>query len=221
MRKGQKTAAISHGLLVVSLALLFLSGCNGKTKAFDYGRVENGKYINAFFNFELTLPQGWVVQTKEQMDNISKVGKDMIAGDDQGMKAMLDAAEINSANLLALFKYEVGAAVAFNPSFMMVAENLKNAPGVKNGGDYLYHTREILKQARIQYQFTEDEFETKKIDGQEFYVMNTSFNYMNRTVQQSYYSTIRSGFCISAVISYLDDEQKNELEAVAGSIMFD
>ncbi|MCH7774894.1 MAG: hypothetical protein IH784_10910 [Bacteroidetes bacterium] len=208
------------------LGILFLTiitiGCNShdKPKDFDYGRVENSKYINSFFDFEITLPPDWVIQNKEQTENLAEVGKDLVAGDDKNMKAILKASEINSATLLAVFQYEVGAAVEYNPKFMIVAENLKNAPGIKTGSDYLFHSRKLLKQSQIQYDYIDDEFKKEVINNQEFYLMNLSINYMGLNIKQVYYSTIQNGFSMSTIISFINDEQKNELEKVINSMTF-
>lgn len=211
-------------LNIIGLILLavFTINCsnNGKPKDFDYGSVENGNYINSYFDFELKVPIDWVVQSQEQIDGISELGKELVAGDDKNMKAMLTAAEINSANLLAVFQYEVGSAVEYNPNFMLVAENLKNAPGIKTGGDYLFQTRKLIKQSQLQYEYIDETFKKEIIGTQEFYVMSLSINYMGLNIKQQYYSTIKNGFCISAIIAFVNDEQKNDLEKVISSIKF-
>jgi hypothetical protein len=42
------------------------------------------------------------------------------------MKAIVEASKIISANLLAVFHYEVGTLVEYNPGFMLIAENFKS-----------------------------------------------------------------------------------------------
>ena len=188
---------------------------------FDYGHVENNKYFNSFFDLEILLPQDWVVQSKEKSEEIAKLGKDIAVGDDNNLKAEIEASEINSANLLAVFEYEVGAAVDYNPSFVLVAENLINAPGVKNGSDYLFQTRKLLKQSQMHYAYIDEEFEREVINDQEFYSMNCQIEYMGFHIYQKYFSTIQNGFCISAIISFVDEEQKNDLEQIVKAIVFD
>jgi len=154
---------INLNFIRITLLTVLTLSCspNGKPIKFDYGKIENNKYINSFFGFEMELPPNWVVQTKEQMENLSKMGKELVAGDDENMKAVINASEINSANLLAVFKYEVGAVVDYNPNLMLVAENLKNTPGIKTGSDYLFQSRRFLKQSQIQYDYIDEEFQKK------------------------------------------------------------
>ncbi len=208
-------------LLFVILAAAVFSSCGqAKVKNFDYGHVENGKYINSYFNFEVTLPGDWVVQSKEATQKIADMGKDLVTGEDKKLKAMVKASEINTANLLAVFRYEVGAAVDYNPSFLLVAENLQNAPGVQTGGDYLFHTRKFLQQSQIQYDHIDDEFSKEVINGQEYYIMNLAMNYAGLTIYQTYYSTIKDRFCISAAISYTNQEEKDMLLKIVETMTF-
>lgn len=65
-----------------------------------------------------------------------------------------------------------------------------------------------MKQAQFQYDSIDDEFKKIMINNQEYYLMNASISYAGYTIRQEYYSTLKDGFCISAIISYNDDEQK-------------
>jgi len=213
---------MKSNLTVILGVGILLSGCNfqNQLKDFDYGKVENNKYTNSFFNIVVTLPEGWKVQSKEQMDNLAKKGEDLITGDNKDLKRAIKASEINTANLLGVFQYEVGAAVDYNPNFMMVAENLIHAPGVKSGSDYLFHVRKYLKQSQVQIDSLDNESTKVLINGQEFYYMNVVMNYLGYKIKQSYYATIINDFALSAIISYVSDEQKLELEKIVNSMKF-
>jgi hypothetical protein len=208
------------GFLFTALLFSACSNKQGKPDDFDYGKVEKDKYTNTYFQMEMDIPKGWTVQSKEQLEDISKKGIDLTAGDNKEMKAALKASEINSANLLAVFKHEVGSALEFNPNFMVVAENLKSAPSIKNGGDYLTQTRKLLEQSQMKYDSISETYEKTTIGGQEFYVMSAHISYMEMSISQVYYSTIRNGFCLSAIISYSGEEQKAELEQAVRSMKF-
>ncbi len=207
---------------IALLILVIIASCqtNEKPKGFDYGKVENNIYKNSFFDFNITLPSDWVVQTKEQNDDLVEMGKDLVAGNDENLKTAIEASEINSAYLLTVFKHKVGTAVKYNPSLMLVAENLKLAPGIKTGGDYLFQTKKFLKQSQVKYNHIDQEFKKVNLDNQEFYKMNLDLNHMDFSIKQSYYSTIKKGFSINAIISYATDEQKDELEKMLNSLKF-
>lgn len=206
---------------VLLLTILF-SGCKVETTPdnFDYGKVEGHKYVNSYFDLEMDVPADWFVQSQEQMDNITKVGKDMVAGDDENMKAIVKASDVNTANLLGVFQHEYGSAVAFNPNFLVVAENVKAAPGIRTGSDYLFQSRRLLTQSQFQYDRIDESFEKETINGTDFYKMNAEVSLMGITIRQIYYSTILKGFSFNVIISYSSDEQKDALLKVINSMTF-
>ncbi|MCX6237351.1 MAG: hypothetical protein NTY07_07300 [Bacteroidia bacterium] len=193
-----------------------LLGCSNSDKPidFDYGKIENNKYINNYFGCEISIPKEWVIQTKEQMDKLSKKGSDLLAGDNSNTKALLKASEVKTANLLGVFKYERGAAVDFNPNFMIIAENISDYPGIKSGRDYLFQTRKLLDQSQFKYDFLDSVFKKEKINNIEFYSMNAFVKNMNTEIKQIYFSTIIKGFSFDIILTYNNELQKQELISV-------
>jgi hypothetical protein len=214
-----KKIIILSGVFFVTM---ILNGCSDqdKPKNFDYGHVENGKYVNSYFNFEITLPTGWFVQTKEQMDEMTNSGQDLIAGDDSKMKAVFEASKVNVANLLSVFQFEQGAPVEYNPCFSLVAENIKKFPGIKTGSDYLFQTRKILEQSQIKYDHIDKEFSKEVINGTDFYKMNAEIEYTGLNIKQIYYSAIIKGFSFNLIISYINDQQEQDLLKAVNSMKF-
>jgi hypothetical protein len=206
-------------LLLASLIFLMLCSANKKTKPFDYGRIENGKYLNSFFGLEITLPSDWILLTKAQLQNLTEKGKKLLAGDNERMKKIVKAADVDDANLFGVFKYEMGAAVNYNPNLILVAANLKNSPGVKTGDDYLFHARKLLKQSQL-YDYIDEECEKEIINNQEFYLMSAYIKAMGLNLKQTYYATVRNGFALMVAISFIDDEEKDNLEKTVKSIKF-
>jgi hypothetical protein len=196
--------------------------CNsyGQLENFDYGHVDDGNYQNDYFGFTIKLPLEWVVQTKEQTENIANTGKKLIAGDDENMNAVIKASEVNTANLLAVFQYELGSAVEYNPNIMIVVESLKNAPGIKNGSDYLFQARRIVKQGQFKYDYISEKFDKETINESDFYKMDTQLNYMGLEIKQIYYSTVLKGFSFNVIVSYISDEQKEILLKSINSMSF-
>ena len=206
--------------LILAIVLTPLCYSYSQTEDFDYGRVENGVYKNTYFNFMIRIPSNWVVQSKEQTDKLSETGKKLLAGDDENMKAALKATEVNTANLLAVFQYEMGSAVQYNPNFAVVVESLKMAPGVKNGSDYLYQAKRIIEQGQFKYDHLSEKFEKEVINGTEFYKMDAYLKYMGLEIKQIYYAAIVKGFAFNVIISYVTDEQKKTLLGSVNSMTF-
>ena len=206
------------GLLICLFALATGCAVDNKPANFDYGKVENNQYVNSYFNVRMSIPEGWHVQTQEQIEHITKVGKDMVAGDDEKMKAIVKASDVNTANLLGVFQHEYGAAVNFNPNFMVIAENLQQAPGIRTGKEYLFHSRKLLTQAQFQYDHIDEDFAKEVIDGVEFYAMKAEISVMGIDIRQIYYSTIIKGFSFNVIISYSTDQEKQVLLDVINSM---
>ena len=193
---------------------------NNHSKNFDYGHVKKGVYFNDFFGFNIELPEDWVVQSKEQTENLANSGRKLVIGDNKNLKAIIEASEINTANLLIAFQYELGSPVDYNPSIMIIAENIKNAPGIKNGSDYLYQAKRLIQQTQLKYEYLSEKFDLEKINEVEFYKMNTRVNYLDLDIKQEYYSTVLNGFSLNFIISYISDDQKEVLISSINSLTF-
>ncbi|MDB5257068.1 MAG: hypothetical protein JWM14_1763 [Chitinophagaceae bacterium] len=187
-------------------------------EVFDYGKLDNGRYANDFFKLEVDVPQDWSVQTKEQMEAIHEKGKELIAGDDETMKAIVKASDVNSAKLFMAYQYEVGSAVDFNPSFALMAENIKQAPGVKTGSDYLFQARKFIAKSQIKYKHIDEKFKKEVINGTDFYKMTTKITYLGTDISQVYYCTVLKGFSLIFIISFSEKEQEKELKKLVSTI---
>ncbi|WP_375560097.1 hypothetical protein ACE193_20625 [Bernardetia sp. OM2101] len=210
---------------------IFMFGCasnnqtnNQKTLkkegAFDYGEVKNGKYTNSYFGLQIDIPKDWAVQSKEQIELVRNLGKEVVAGDNEMMKAIIKASEVNSATLLQVFQYELGTPVDYNSNFTIVVENVKLFPAIKTGEDYLKNVSKLLRQSQVKYNHIDEEFEKVTFSGQEFYLMNTNVEYADKSIRQKYYSTILKGFSVGIVASYITPEQEKELDNVMESLKF-
>lgn len=205
---------------VTLLSLLLSVSCIAQDtlQVFDHGHLEGDKYVNAFFDLQLELPKDWVVQSQEQVDLIMKTGREMVAGDDANLKAVVKASEVNTAQLITAFQYELGTAVDYNPGFMLIAENLVMAPGIKNGHDYLFHARRLMQSIQIQYDHLDEEFDHQVINNIDFYTLNASFSMNGMQIKQVYYATTKNGFSVVGIISFINDDQRELLLKVINSI---
>jgi len=209
-------------LSALILFAIIASTCYSQSKPidFDYGRIENSKYLNSYFDFEITIPANWIIQNKEQMEKMAKAGMDMVIGDDANLKAAVKVSEINTTNLLVVNQYERGSAVEYNPGIVIVAENIKDYPGIKTGSDYLFQVRKLLDQSQVKYDYIDKESSRKVISGIDFYKMNAGIVYMGIEIKQIYYSTVLKGFSFNVIISFINDEQKADLITAINSIKF-
>tara|TARA_A100001234_G_C12624542_1_gene385463 strand:+ start:303 stop:989 length:687 start_codon:yes stop_codon:yes gene_type:complete len=187
-----------------------------KNSSFDYGNSKSGIYTNTYFDFKLEFDTSWSIQSHQQMNALSEKGKQLL-DDNSFSKKEIEAAEINSAHLFGMFKHEVGSAVQFNPSMVIMAENTKHAPGIKNGKDYLFHLKNNLKQTKLNYTF-EEEYSSKQLANYNFDILKGKLDLISYKVTQEYLTTVAGNFTLSIIISYGNEEEKSELYRVIESM---
>jgi hypothetical protein len=139
---------------VIGLALLPLCGCKKivtaiETSEIDFGTITNSVYQNNYFGMSVTFPQGWSIQDQAEQRRLAATGGKIMYGSDPNKQAVLKASELQTVNMFAVFQYAIGSPVPFNPSIMSMAENVSEYPGIKNGGDYLYHVKSQLTSGRM------------------------------------------------------------------------
>lgn len=208
------------GMLLIGL-VFSCDNQKGLPESFDYGRVENGVYKNDFFRCKIRLPKDWVVQSQEQSDEMMESGNELLSGDDEDLQKQLKATEINVANMLSVFEVEVGSTLDFNPSMMIVAENVKAASSIKTGADYLKVARKLIERTELNYEISSDEYEKVEISGTDFYKLEAKLAGENGYVTQNYYATISKGFCFLVIVSFDSDEDKETLQKSLNSLMLE
>ncbi len=215
---------MKKGVLLLIIVFTIIRCVSDKKKdlpeAFDYGNTVDNIYSNAYFDMKIPLNKGWYITPKAQMDALNKQGQSMVAGDNSNLEKALEANSVRSASLLYLYKYELGAAVTFNPSLLVIAENVKQFPDVKSGKDYLFHTENLLTQTTMDFNVI-DRSKSRTLGGNTFSSMHMDMVATNDLiVKQEYMSRIEKGFALNFIISYINEEQKLELEQMLERIEF-
>ena len=206
-------------LLFFTVVLSITGACKQHPKSFDYGKIDNGVYTNNYFDFEIPVPRDWAVQNKEQVEQLQKTGEELVSEGNKELGAKIKAADVRTAILLTVFKNKTDSVTEkFNSSFIILSENLGGMP-IKKGSEYLSHSKEIMQQSNMSYQFAPS-YATEKIGNRDFDRMDVSLGGQSPNVHQSYYSLIDRDFALSVIISYEDEEQKAELKKIINKIKF-
>lgn len=215
-----------YALLVVLFLIVFPAGCGNKTTGVqkieekpDLGSIVDDTYNNEYFGFSIEIPKGWQVQDNETKRMLSEKGTDLIAGENQNQKKLLDQSKQTTFDLLAMFKHPLGTPVTYNPSFAIVAEKINHLPGIKNGKDYLKNVKLILENADIQYEFPKDIY-SQDVHNVPCDILEAQIDLGSIIVNQKYYSTIIKGYAFNFVISYSNQEELDELNEIIKSIAF-
>lgn len=208
-------------LLLMVILLLFNLGCSKQSeKAIDFGKFEGGTYSNTFFNLNVSIPDSWHVMDDESRIALMQRGTKIVAGDNKNLKATLNAANLKSLNLMTTSENPPGTPVSSNPSFILIAENIKHAPGIKRGSDYHYHTKKMMGESALEVSFPRDIYE-ETIDGRTFDVIEIMINMGNIKNYQKQYATIIKQYALLIIITYQDDEGLNKLEQILQTMKMD
>jgi hypothetical protein len=208
---------IHHLLFTLVFTCLLFSGFD-IPENFDYGHLQKNTYVNSFFNFRINIPDSWSVQNKEQLVAVMEKGKDMMARDNNQLKNAMKAASVNVANLLAVTQFERGA--PSNPSMIINAENLKDFPGIKTGGDYLSNARKLILKSAIQYSNIDEDFKKMKLGGMDAYSMDMKIENLGPVFNQRIYCMLINGFSLNICITWQTEEQEQILLNSIESIRF-
>lgn len=190
-----------------------------KVPGLDAGTVKDSTYTNTYFAMKLRIPDGWQVQDNQATKALLERGRTLVAGDDKNLNALVNASEQKSLTLLTMFKYPPGSPVDFNPGFICMAERIDGLPGIKKGGDYLFHVKKGLLASKIQLTLERDIY-TGSVSGVEFGILETKLVVGQTTIQQKYYSTILKDYALSFIISYTSDEDLQTQNEIIKSMKF-
>ncbi|WP_203258913.1 hypothetical protein [Hyunsoonleella ulvae] len=200
-------------IVYVVIVFLFAFGCKKEVnvpESFDYGKIENNTYKNMFFQFSFPVKSDWYVLDNEENERLHKLGTEIATGENEKLRKSLEASDINLAKLFTAFREAPGTNVAFNPSIIVNAENLKNAFGVKTNEDYLEVSKKLLLQTAMQINFIEEK-KSIKIGSQDFVYVRLENTFNEIVVTQDYYITTKNNFALIFILSYVDDTGKNEV----------
>jgi len=202
----------------LSFLLLLSFGCsNNSEKAIDFGKFENGFYTNTFFNLSVQIPDSWYVMDDESRIALMKKGKQIVAGNDKNLNAAFNAADLQNLNLLTTNESPPGSAVYTNPSFIILAESIKHAPGIVKGSDYHFHTRKIMESSQLNAVFPRAIYE-ETISGIAFEVLDLEINMGGIKNFQKQYATIMNKYALVIAITYQNDDGLKKLEQILQTI---
>ena len=208
-------------VFICLIASLFI--CSGCKKApiekIGFGTLENSVYRNDYFNLSITLPSDWHALDDEARKDLMSQGRQLITGESKNLKAIVDASELNSVNLLSVFKHPLGSPIPYNPSLICVAEKVSHAPGIKRGSDYLYHMKKLIEMGQISYVFSEDIY-SQNIGGISFDVQDAEVNIGTIKVKQKYFAAIIKGYALGFVISFTTDEEEKGFQQILADVNF-
>jgi hypothetical protein len=180
----------------------------------DNGKVTEGVYRNEFFGFTYKLPLDWTIHGEETEKVLMESGKQLIAGDDDTKKKLLDLASQRTFHLLTAFEFPLGTPGKPNRSIQLIAENVSFAPGIRTGKDYILNLRQTMAQGQLKIEYPGEPTE-ETIGGVGFYRQDMTIEISTVTVYEIVYCTILKEYAITYI---LVARSKQGVEEVANSI---
>ncbi len=205
-------------LSVVMSCLIFNFGCsNNSEKAIDFGKFEESIYSNDFFNLNVSIPESWFVMDDESRIAMMQRSQKLVAGDNKNLNALINAADLQNLNLMTASENPPGTPVSSNPSFIIIAESIKHAPGIKRGSDYHFHTKKLMESSQVSVSFPEEIYETT-IGNKTFDTMVIEIEMGGVKNFQKQYATIVNEYALLFAITYQDDAGLSKLEQILQTI---
>ena len=206
--------------IVIGLCVFAGGGCGKKaSQQIGHGRFDGPVYHNDYLAFEITIPAEWSIQDRETARKMMRTGEKMMAGGDADVQAALEAGESRTVNLFTAFKYPYGSPVEHNPSINCVAEGVSHLPGIRTGGDYLFHAKRLLQAGQVRFAFPREVY-TETVGGVEFHVLAAELLLPTKTVKQEYFATVRKGYTLLLILAYSTDEEKAALRSILDTVKF-
>jgi len=214
-------------IILSVLAGVFLTACektvqevaSKPVKSVDRGLIEDYTYTNDYFEFSIDLPYDWYAMSQKEMQAVAKQGGRMITGNQQNLKAALEASEPNYVYMFMVFEQPPGTPGSFNPSITCIGEKTSMYPGIKDGEDYFMNMKKLLAMGNVQVDF-DGEIGIEDLGGQEFHYMHSEMQFGGFTISSDYYSAIIKGYAIGFVLSYADEDQEQVLMDSIASVQF-
>lgn len=214
-----KFSILQRVVWTIGVALVVIGCGKSSSDKMDFGTLTDATYRNQYLGFSIELPKDWNVQDQKTQQRLMKRGIKAMAGDDDNLKAVIEASELKTVNLFAVFQHPIGSPVEFNPSVMSVAESVAEWPGIKRGKDYLFQARKMLEAGQMQIEFPRECYSVQ-LGGVEFDVMEIEMTVLGKIVKQKYYSMIRKGYALGFIISFTNEEEEALLQKILTTLSF-
>ena len=171
--------------------------------AVDLGSVTDRTYRNDTFNFELSVPEGWLIADRKAEETLKEQGIDL------KLKAPKATTTQEQTRLNGYAKRVTVLLTAFHPqskdenTVMRVAiEDLHRYPQVKDAVDYFDLMREGYKTMRVPSDFKYSETQAEKLGHKQFGFLDTQ----SAEAKTRMYATVRNGYAILFSLTYRSDE---------------
>lgn len=177
---------------------------------------EDGQlFLNDLFGLQIEKPEGWFSQNAEDM--LAMQQQSLALMSDDNTRAMIRSALESTLPLFGFFEVPPGSPGKLNPNILGSAENIRLAPGIVSGCDYLAHARQALRMMQVNYEIDE-QCGQHEVNGTEFDYFEAQAMFGPQLVKQRYLALVRDGYAIVVVLSFFDEESEARLNEVLATL---
>lgn len=200
-------------------AALVASPPNAAPESVDEGTVQGNLYQNTFFGIEYQFPQGWTVHGDETKKRIMEVGRNAVEGNTALEKSAYRDAEKHTIVLLSVFKYPLGTPVDYNDAIQLVSEDVRFAPGIKSGREYLQLMANNLKNGNLPLVLQGAPSQIT-IAGQTFYRQDALLTVREKSVYESFIVSIIRGHALAFIFAGGGEQSRADLAKTLETLRF-
>lgn len=205
-------------LVVLFFSLNLISCSDIGTKEVAWTTSDDGiHFSNEKFKMSIIKPKSWYAQNIKELVAMQHKGKDIMSGNDENFEAIVDASLKTSLPLFGFHEFAPGTPTDNNSSLMGVAENISALPGIKSGCDYLYHTKQLIKQSQVKMEI-EDECLNQEINGVKISYFNSQVAVGTNTVKQKYMACLSGDYAIAVIRTVINKENTSEIDEVLNTL---
>ncbi len=188
-----------------------------KAEQISQSTFNGSTYTNTYFGFNITIPSGWTVNSKEQRDSLMAVGRRMFSNDPNAQKAY-DELLLTSSCILYCSRAAIGTKTEANTSLIIIAEDLKNSPGITDGKEFLSCFKDEMDKTDIKVK--SNNISSIHVDGKDIYYSEIKTKYLSVIVKQIDFAFIVKRYAIGITITYTDDKDFSTLVTAVKSLHF-
>src|SRR5260370_14025384 len=188
--------------------------------AFDPGTFSHGVYTTHFGGLRYEAPHGWTDHGDETKKEIMAVGKSLVDQKTLTGKVIANRSDERLHQLLTLFQYPLGTPEVENQLVQILAEDVRFAPGIRSGREYLLNVERALKAMKTNPEFDEEPKEVT-YGGQTMYRLDITTKSPTKIIYQSMFATVLKGYGISFAFTSYSPEGKDKLVKTLDSLRFE
>lgn len=212
---------IKNIILLFLLSGIFIA-CNQKQTAdkLDFGKYEGNKYINEFFDLELTLPEEWEVLSKEENIRLMANSNQLLADEINEKNESLDAAKYKTVILVVTSPARLdGTDDEFNANLMLLAENIENDKQIKTANEYLLNTKKTLESNATPKEYPYKSLKKQMIGETEWLNLRVISKPVRLQYTQDYFTILKNGYAVTAILTYNSEQQKEQLMSCLNTLL--